>query len=58
MKRIFWGLLAFCVTLSSAAQFTNNRPTEQQANDLQQNIQKLIMASVMINNAYVDSVDT
>ena len=58
MKRRFLGLLAFCIALTSAAQFTNNRPTEQQANDLQQNIQKLVMASVMINNAYVDSVDT
>ena len=53
--------MAFCVALASSAQFfSNNRPAEQQApaNDLQQNIQKLVMASVMINNAYVDSVDT
>ncbi|MBO7067633.1 MAG: S41 family peptidase [Bacteroidaceae bacterium] len=57
MKRIFWGLLAFFVVCTSRAQFfNNNRPAEQ--NDLQQNIQKLVMASVMINNAYVDSIDT
>lgn len=55
------GVMAFCIALASSAQFfSNNRPAEQQApaNDLQQNIQKLVMASVMINNAYVDSVDT
>ena len=58
MKRHFLGLLAFCIALTSAAQFTNSRPTEQKTNELQQNIQKLIMARVMINNGYVDSVDT
>lgn len=59
MKRIVLGIMAFCVTLASSAQFfSNNRPAEQQVNDLQQNIQKLVMASVMINNGYVDSVDT
>ncbi|MCR5535730.1 MAG: S41 family peptidase [Bacteroidaceae bacterium] len=58
MKRKFLGMLAFCVALSSAAQFSNSRPTEQQVNDLQQNMQKLMMASVLINNTYVDSVDT
>ena len=52
--------MAFCVALASSAQFfSNNRPADQNAvNDFQQNIQKLVMASVMINNGYVDSVDT
>ncbi len=58
MKRKFLGLLAFCVALSSAAQFTNNRPSEQQSNELQQNLQKLVMASVLINGRYVDNVDS
>ena len=59
MKRMFLGMLALCVTLATSAQFfSNSRPTEKQANDLQQNIQKLVMASVMINNGYVDSVDS
>ena len=57
MKRRFLGLLAFCVALSSAAQFSNSRPTEQQVNDLQQNMQKLAMAVWAINSAYVDTVD-
>ena len=43
MKRKFLGMLAFCVALSSAAQFSNSRPTEQQVNDLQQNMQKLMI---------------
>ena len=45
MKRKFLGMLAFCVALASSAQFfSNNRPAEQKApaNDLQQNIQKLV----------------
>ncbi len=58
MKRKFLGLLAFCVALSSAAQFTNNHPSEQQSNELQQNLQKLVMASVLINGRYVDNVDS
>jgi len=58
MKRKFLGLLAFCVALSSAAQFTNNRPSEQKSNELHQNIEKLIMASVLINGRYVDEVDS
>ena len=61
MKRTVLGLLAFCMALTSGAQFfSNSRQAEQNtpANDLQQSIQKLVMASVMINNAYVDSVDT
>ena len=59
MKRMILGMLALCVTLATSAQFfSNSRPTEKQANDLQQNIQKLVMASVMINNGYVDSVDS
>ena len=35
MKRQFLGLLAFCIALTSAAQFTNSRPTEQKTNELQ-----------------------
>jgi carboxyl-terminal processing protease len=61
MKKMFLGVLAFCVSLASSAQFfSNNRPAGQQApaNDLHQNIEKLIMASVLINNTYVDSVDS
>ncbi len=67
MKRTFLSALALALGLQIGAQGFHNHPQTQAPNTaqnnralppLEQNIQKLIMASVMINNYYVDSVDS
>lgn len=60
MKRLALSVLAFCLALAGCAQIFHNHSEQEKAaeSDLQKNIQKLVMASVMINNFYVDSVDT
>ena len=49
--------LLVCMSLSAQWRFVNT-PTNNDPSDLEKNIQKLVMASIMINNLYVDSVDS
>lgn len=52
MKRFFFSIILAFITINSWAQ-TNNMPQTP----LDEQIRKLVMATVMINNYYVDSVD-
>ena len=52
MKRFFFSITLAFITINSWAQ-TNNMPQTP----LDEQIRKLVMATVMINNYYVDSVD-
>ena len=60
MKKLSLAVAALLVSLSLSAQFIyNNSPARNNStSDLEKNIQKLVMASFMINNFYVDSVDS
>lgn len=60
MKRLTLAVAALFMGLSLSAQWRfGNTPTKTtESSDLEKNIQKLMMASVMINNFYVDSVDS
>lgn len=60
MKKLALAVMALTVSMTLQAQLRfGNTPQQQQApSELERNIQKLVMASVMINNYYVDSVDS
>ncbi len=60
MKRFALAVVTLltCMSLSAQWRFGNSPANNNAANDLEQNMQKLVMASVMINNFYVDSVDS
>lgn len=60
MKRLSFAIAALLVGTSLSAQlrFGNTPTNHAPASDLEKNVQKLVMASVMINNFYVDSVDS
>lgn len=60
MKRTTLAAIAFLVGMSLSAQirFGNSPSNNNQMSDLEKNMQKLVMASFMINNFYVDSVDS
>ena len=60
MKRITLSAIALTAALSLPAQlrFSNTPANNATVSDLEKNVQKLVMASVMINNFYVDSVDS
>ena len=61
MKRITLAVAALLMGMSLSAQplrFGNTPDNNNPTNDLEKNVQKLVMASVMINNFYVDSVDS
>ena len=60
MKRLSFAVAALLMGMSLSAQlrFGNTPANNEPANDLERNMQKLMMASVMINNFYVDSVDS
>lgn len=58
MKRLTLAVTALFIGMSLSAQLRfGNSPTNE-SSDLEKNLQKLVMASVMINNFYVDSVDS
>ena len=50
--------LLACMSLSAQLRFGNSPANNNAMSDLERNMQKLVMASVMINNFYVDSVDS
>lgn len=60
MKRFTIAIAALLMGMSLPAQilFGNSPVNKKAQSDLEQNMQKLLMASVMINNFYVDSVDS
>lgn len=60
MKRLTFAVAALLVGMNLSAQLRfGNQPVQNNAqSDLEKNMQKLVMASVMINNFYVDSVDS
>lgn len=61
MKRITLAVVALFMGMSLSAQplrFSNTPDNNNTTSDLEKNIHKLMMASVMINNFYVDSVDS
>ena len=60
MKRTTLAAIAFLVGMGLSAQirFGNSPSNNNQMSDLEKNMQKLVMASFMINNFYVDSVDS
>lgn len=60
MKKLTLAVAALLTGLSLSAQlrFSNTPQQQQQPSELERNIQKLVMASVLINNYYVDSVDS
>ena len=60
MKRLTLAVTALLIGTSLSAQLLfGNTPTNRNAqSDLEKNIQKLAIASIMINNFYVDSVDS
>ena len=60
MKRLTLAVAALFMGLNLSAQWRfGNQPVQNNVqSDLEKNIQKLVMASVMINNFYVDSVDS
>lgn len=51
-------LLLMGMSLSAQLRFGNSPAGNAPASDLEKNVQKLVMASVLINNFYVDSVDS
>lgn len=57
LKRFLPILIGVTCTLCAGAQFFN-KPVTQKANPFEENIRKLVMATVMINNYYVDSVNS
>ena len=60
MKRTILSVVILLTSMSLSAQlrFGNSPANNDTRSDLERNIQKLMMASVMINNLYVDSVDS
>ena len=60
MKRLIFVMAAVLMGMSLSAQLRfGNTPTEDQSQeDLEKNMQKLVMSVFMINNYYVDSVDS
>ena len=59
MKRFTLAVGALLMGMSLSAQLRfGNTPNNAPLSDLEKNIQKLMMASFMINNFYVDSVDS
>ena len=60
MKRLTLAVAALLMGMSLSAQLLfGNSPTNKNAqNDLEKNMQKLVMATIMINNFYVDSVNS
>ena len=61
MKRTFGIILVFCLGLTALAQVQyQNRPPEKRrpASQLERDVQKIVMATAMIYNYYVDSVDS
>ena len=60
MKRTTLTAIALLVGMNLSAQlrFGNSPANNNQMSDLEKNMQKLVMASFMINNFYVDSVDS
>ena len=60
MKRFTFAAAALLVGMSLSAQlrFGNAPERNNTMSDLERNLQKLVMAGVMINNFYVDSVDS
>ena len=61
MKKALSIILASCMTLSAMAQLRyQNRPPErkQSVSQLERDVQKMVMATAMIYNYYVDSVDS
>ncbi len=60
MKKFTLAVAALLTGLSLSAQlrFSNTPQQQQQPSELERNIQKLVMASVLINNYYVDSVNS
>ena len=60
MKRLTFAAAALLVGMSLSAQlrFGNAPERNNTMSDLEKNLQKLVMAGVMINNFYVDSVDS
>ena len=51
-------LLLMGVSLSAQLRYGNSPANNNTQSDLEKNMQKLVMATVMINNFYVDSVDS
>lgn len=59
MRRIFCIVLGFCLGASVMAQMQyQNRPARRTMSQLEKDMQKMIMATAMIHNYYVDSVDS
>ena len=60
MKRLTFVAVALLLGTSLSAQlrFGNTAPRENKMSELEMNLQKLVMASALINNFYVDSVDS
>jgi len=60
MKKFIMAVAALLVGMSLSAQlrFGNTPTNNNEPGDLEKNIQKLAMATYMINNFYVDSVDS
>ena len=60
MKRLSFALAALLMGMSLSAQirFGNSPANNSEQNDLEKNMQKLVMSAIMINNFYVDSVDS
>ena len=61
MKKALSIILASCMTLGAMAQVRyQNRPPEkrQSVSQLERDVQKMVMATAMIYNYYVDSVDS
>ena len=60
MKRFTLAIAALLVGMSLSAQwrFSNQPAQNNTVSDLEKNVQKLVMASIMIHNFYVDSVDS
>ena len=60
MKRLSFALAALLMGISLSAQirFGNSPANNPEQGDLEKNLQKLVMSAYMINNFYVDSVDS
>ena len=60
MKRLFLAIAALLTGMGLSAQlrFGNSQAGKSVHDELEQNMQKLVMSAVMINNYYVDSVDS
>ena len=60
MKKFIFAVTAMLTSMCLSAQlrFSNAPANNNAQNDLEKNIQKLVMSSIMINNFYVDSVDS